>query len=402
MVCSLGLLAFLLTAPPVPAAETNSAIGTRPYPIVTTGQTAHYNNTNEIAAPAAGGAFYGQDAQFPSTPFSFKDNGDGTVTDNNTGLTWQQTPSSSRMSWSQAKSYCDSLVLGSHDDWRMPTLKELYSMSDFSRGWPYLNTSYFKIAGATVSKDEQYWADNYYVGVTVEGGSNAAFGVNHGTGHIKAYPALVTGPMAKVVRAVRGNAYGVNQFVDNGNGSITDQATGLMWAQSDSGEGMDWEHALAWAQKMNASNHLGFSDWRLPNVKELQSIVDYSRSPGATNAANAGPAINPLFRCTAITNEGGRADYPYYWTSTSARFQAGGPYYYAWYVAFGMAVDGGGQDSHGAGAARFDTKVEGGPAGEGGERYYNYVRLVRTISSAPAITAAGVVNACLLYTSRCV
>ena len=42
-------------------------------------------------------------------------------------------------------------------------------------------------------------------------------------------------------------------------------------------------------------------------------------------------------------------------------------------------VDGGGNDTHGAGAVRFDTKVEGGPLGEGGERYYNYVRLVRDI-----------------------
>ena len=48
-----------------------------------------------------------------------------------------------------------------------------------------------------------------------------------------------------------------------------------------------------------------------------------------------------------------------------------------WYVAFGRAVYGDGQDFHGAGGVRFDTKVEGGPLGEGGERYYNYIRLVR-------------------------
>ncbi|MBT8332491.1 MAG: hypothetical protein KJP06_09210 [Deltaproteobacteria bacterium] len=65
-------------------------------------------------------------------------------------------------------------------------------------------------------------------------------------------------------------------------------------------------------------------------------------------------------------------------TSTSAYFGTDSPeYYYAWYVAFGTAVDDAGEDMHGAGAARFDTKVEGEPLGEGGERYYNYVRLVR-------------------------
>ena len=377
----------------ISATATNATTNSLAYAIVCTGQTNCYSNTNQIAAPAAGQPFYGQDAQFRNTPFSFTDNGDGTVTDHNTSLTWQQTPSSSRVSWSQAKTYCDSLVLGNQSDWRMPTLKELYSISDFSQGWPYLDTTYFHISGITVSKDEQYWADNYYVGVTVEGGSNAAFGVNHGTGHIKAYPATITGPMAKLVRAVRGNTYGVNQFVANGNGTISDKATGLVWPQADSGKGMDWEHALALAQTMNASNYLGHSDWRLPNVKELQSIVDYSRSPSATIAANVGPAINPLFSCTGITNEAGTADSPYYWSSTSALFQSGGPYYYAWYVAFGMAVNGAGLDFHGAGAARFDTKVEGGPAGEGGERYYNYVRLVRTIATTDDSVGDGIPDA---------
>ena len=373
--------------------SSNAASSALAYPIVATGQTACYNNTNQIPAPAAGQAFYGQDAQFANTPMSFTDNGDGTVTDLNTGLTWQQTPTSTRLSWSQAVSYCDTLVLGGYDDWRMPTLKELFAIGNFSQGWPYLDTNFFNISAATVSKDEQYWADNYYVGVTVEGGSNAAFGVNHGTGHIKAYPATATGTMGKLARAVRGNRYGTNQFVNNTTGTITDQATGLMWPQADSGAGMDWEDALAWAQTRNAANYLGFSNWRLPNVKELQSIVDYSRSPSATNAAKVGPAIDPMFSCTGITNEAGASDYPYYWTSTSARFEAGAPFYYAWYVAFGRAVDTSGLDLHGAGAVRFDTKYEGGPAAEGGERYYNYVRLVRTVTATDDSVGDGIPDA---------
>ena len=150
-----------------------------------------------------------------------------------------------------------------------------------------------------------------------------------------------------------------------------------MWMQADSGEGMDWEAALAYAQEMNEANYLGYSDWRLPNVKELQSIVDYDYAPDALDAAYDGPALDPMFSVSEITNEAGELDYPYYWTSTSARFQATGDFSYAWYVAAGRAVDAAGSDSHGAGAVRFDVKVEGGPAGEGGERVYNYVRLVR-------------------------
>jgi hypothetical protein len=268
----------------------------------------------------------------------------------------------------------NSLALGGYTDWRVPSCKELYSTSNFETGWPYLNTTYFSLANG-VTKDEQYWSSDYYVGVTVEGGSKAAFGVNHVTGHIKAYAAEGGGPMGgKKVRAVRGDSYGINEFVNNNNGTITDNSTGLMWTQADNGEGLDWGHALAYAEGAEIA---GFSDWRLPNVKELQGIVNYSYSPSATDVSKKGPAIDPMFSCTPIMNEAGNSDYPYYWTSTSAAFTTGEPFYYAWYVAFGMAVNGEGLDFHGAGGVRFDTKVEGGPLGEGGERYYNYVRLVR-------------------------
>ena len=79
---------------------------------------------------------------------------------------------------------------------------------------------------------------------------------------------------------------------DNNNGTISDLATGLMWEANDSKKGMNWEDALAYATKKNKEKYLGHSDWRLPNTKELQSIVDYSRSPQITHSA----AIDPLFK----------------------------------------------------------------------------------------------------------
>lgn len=358
----------------------NLNLSAQEYKLVETGQADCYDaDGNEINCPSEGEALYGQDAQYDSPTFSFTDNGDGTVTDENTGLMWQQTPTSNTFKWQQAVDYCDVLVLNDYDDWRMPTLKELFSISNFNSGWPYLDVDYFHLASGQVTKDEQYWCDNFYVGVTVEGGSEAAFGVNHVTGHIKAYPANAGGPVGgKYVRAVRGNAHGENDLIDNGDGTITDNSTGLMWTQADNGEGIDWENALTYAEGHELANH---SDWRLPNVKELHSIVDYNYSPSATNEDHIGPAIDPMFDCTPIINEAGDNDYGYYWSSTSALFSSNQPYYYAWYVAFGMAVNGAGQDFHGAGGVRFDTKYEGGPQGEGGERYYNYVRLVRDVST---------------------
>ncbi|WFB34542.1 DUF1566 domain-containing protein [Kiritimatiellota bacterium B12222] len=336
------------------------------YPLVDTGQIRTYTNKSEISYPQNGEAFYGQDAQYQGLSFSFKDQGDGTVSDLNTGLMWQQVPSPEGFSWEEAIAYCNQLKLGGYDDWRIPTLKELFSISDFSTGWPYVDTTFFSLATGHMGKDEQFWcAEDYKVGTT-HGGVHSAFGVNHVTGHIKAYPSG-KGPMGgKHVRAVRGEVYGVNAFVDNGDGTITDEATGLTWAQMDSEIPMEWKEALAYAESAVLAGH---DDWRLPNIKELQSIVSYTGDL---------PAIDPVFRSTPITNEMGLTDYGYYWSSTSAQFSSRNPgYFYAWYVAFGRAVNSQGEDTHGAGAVRFDTKIKDGPNGEGGERYANYVRLVR-------------------------
>lgn len=183
---------------------------------------------------------------------------------------------------------------------------------------------------------------------------------------------------------VRGNTgYGQNSFVDNRDGTITDNATSLMWAQNDNGTGLNWEEALAWLETQKAAAYLGYGDWRLPNAKELQSIVDYSRSPDTTGSA----AIDPLLNVTSITNETGEADYPFYWTGTTHANWSETSGGFGAYVAFGRAMgymDGAWTDVHGAGAQRSDPKA-GNPAdyptGNGPQgdaiRIYNYVRLVR-------------------------
>ena len=301
----------------------SSSSGTDNFELNETGQDKCYDTDgNQIDPPNEGESLFGQDAQFGESLFSFRDNADGTITDNNTGLMWQQIPSDQDFSWQEAVDYCENLELAEYDDWRMPSAKELFSISDFESGWPYLDTEYFILASGQVSKDEQYWTSNYYIGRTVEGGYNSAFGVNHVTGHIKAYSANAQGPVGgKYVRAVRGNSYGENDFVDNGDNTVTDKATGLMWAKNDDEITLDWPGALLYAKNSELAGH---SDWRLPNVKELQSIVDYSRSPSAEDTENIGPAIDPIFNCTPIVNEAGNDDYGYYWTSTSANLHQRG------------------------------------------------------------------------------
>jgi hypothetical protein len=356
--------------------------GALSYPIVDTLQTACYDNEGEIACPAAGEPFSGQDAQSFDAEASYAPSADGlTVHDEITGLTWQQGYEALPQYGSEANAICadlDAARYGGFAGWRLPTIKELYSLWKGSPGWPYVDTTTF--AHPTVDSHSIFWSSNEYVGVLEStddpaAGAKMTFGVNFDTGHIKAYTAE-TGPR-HLTRCVRGETYGVNDLVDHGDGTVTDLATGLMWSQDDSASGMDWEHALAFAHSQSDANYLGHADWRLPNAKELQSLVDYTRSPGATDASQVGPAIDARFNSTPIVNEAGDDDYPWYWTSTSAKANEGAPYISSWYVAFGRAVGSDGMDLHGAGAVRFDTKVVGEPGGE--SRSLNYVRLVRDL-----------------------
>jgi hypothetical protein len=382
------------------------------YPIVDTGQTTCYNNSTAISPPAPGAAFYGQDAQYQGLQPSYRNNNDGSITDLNTGLTWIQARGL-KVGWNAAVAGAATCNVGGYADWRMPTVKELYSLINFTgkstttaaSSTPYLNTSYFGFAYGNTAAGErlidcQDWSATQYVGTTMNGEATV-FGVNFADGRIKGYPKYQPGSNGTVdytlyARYVRGNTtYGVNNFVNNNNGTITDKATGLMWSQSDNGSGMNWQEALAWVQSKNAANFLGRNNWRLPNAKELQSIFDYSHAPDATNSNQRGPAIDPLFSCTSITNEAGAADYPFYWTSTTHLDNMG-----AVYDAVGEALgymqfppnSGNYQllDVHGAGAQRSDPK-SGDPAdypyGKGPQgdviRINNYIRLVCDASPVP-------------------
>lgn len=77
----------------------------------------------------------------------FTDNGDGTVTDANTGLMWQQGEVES-MIWEDAIACCESLSLAGYDDWRLPNIRELESITDDVLLNPAINTEYFPNAYA--------------------------------------------------------------------------------------------------------------------------------------------------------------------------------------------------------------------------------------------------------------
>jgi hypothetical protein len=343
------------------------------YAIVDTNQSLCYNSSTGASTACSG---LGHDGDYTGNQASYTlSDGGLTVTDHVTGLIWQQSSDitnddllnyDDKRYQSEAVSYCASLSLAGRDDWRLPSIKEAYSLIQFSgkdpSGYtgtdtsvllPFLDSSFDWAFGDLDSGtdriiDAQYASSTLYVSTTMNGDATM-FGVNYVDGRIKGYPTVTK---EYYVRCVTGNtAYGSNDFVDNNDQTISDNATGLMWQQSDT-ESTNWDNAIT---QCEAATTATYDDWRLPNAKELQSIIDYTRSPDTHSQA----AIDPIFNSSSLQNEAGETDWGYYWSSTThVNHTDDGSN--AAYLSFGRALGymhSSLLDVHGAGSQRSNDKV---------------------------------------------
>lgn len=352
----------------------------RSYAIVDTNQTLCYSSSTGNAITCAG---TGHDADYSGNQPSYTlTDGGLTVTDNVTGLIWVQSTDTDgvsgndindKLSQAAAISYCEDMDLGLGYTWRLPSVKELYSLilfngkdassytgTDTSTLTPFIDSVFdYAFGDQSVERiiDGQYATTTNYVSTTMTG-DDTMFGVNFVDGRIKGYPKNF-GATDKVfyVRCVTGNtSYGTNVFVDNTDSTISDTATGLMWQQDDSAS-TDWDDAVA---SCEVTTIAGYTDWRLPNTKELQSIVDYTRSPDTSSYA----AIDINFNVTSFTNEENITDWAYYWASTT-HVDNNDDGTNATYLSFGRALgyfDAGTGlavlDVHGAGSQRSNDKLD--------------------------------------------
>ncbi|MBC7640793.1 MAG: DUF1566 domain-containing protein, partial [Flavobacterium sp.] len=216
--------------------------------------------------------------------------------DNITGLMWQQVDGG-EMTIENAFIYADNLVLGGYSDWRLPTPKESFSILNHQNINPALNTAYF-----TNTNADYWWTNTYQAGDNTKVWcTNAGGGIGNkpksetiSAGGIKKFH-------ARAVRDITTPTVISNHFTDNGDGTVTDNLTQLIWQKVPNLSALIWENAIAYAESLSLASA---TDWRLPNLKELQSLNDES----LTN-----PSANTVFFPTIGVHN--------YWSSTSVQNQ---------------------------------------------------------------------------------
>jgi hypothetical protein len=300
----------------------------------------------------------------------FTTNEDTTITDHLTGLIWgpdgnimpardagwdvDGTVNDGAVKWERALDYIKKLNAGNylgHNDWRLPNLNELESLahSGVANAAVWLNSEGFQnvqpsgywtstssvripyaawmisLHGGWVNESDKF--EKYQMVWAVRNGSGGSPAGTWRTGQAKCYdyhgyeiPCAGTGQDGETGTGV---AWPSPRFSDHGDGTVTDNFTGLMWTKKANTPGLSvcspgtvksWQQGLDHVKCLNTHSYLGYNDWRLPNRKEIRSLMDYGKSIPAL------PVGHPFTDVQADFWGG------FYWSSTTAGWQASEAY----------------------------------------------------------------------------
>ena len=299
----------------------------------------------------------------------FTPNADDTITDNLTGLVWAKdattpkfnTCTGDAMTWQAALDYIKCLNTYSYlgySDWRLPNVIELESLVHAQQS---SNSSWLNSQGFVGVEADFYWsstslmsntslAQSVFMGdgtlYSFSGHKNfwihLAWPVRSGKSETSTGQAVwktgqtgcYDGDGTETACANTGQDgefrsgadWPSPRFAENNDGTVTDNLTGLIWTKDANTPGTSscvsatdktWQQSLEHIDCLNSANYLGFNDWRLPNRKELLSLVDFSKfNPSISEGS---PFVN--------VKSGG------YWSSSSLSYNNNT--HFAWFIDMG-------------------------------------------------------------------
>ncbi len=226
---------------------------------------------DDLRCTDEGEDLFGQDAVYAGLGtcvrknYSIKETGienENIIVDKNLNLEWQETVPEETYSWKDAVDYCKNLEYGGYDDWRIPAPKEIFSILTKGRCDTETTDSYFK---------ERY---AFLTSKTYAGDPNQAWYADDSFGNMSFQN--FSGNKKIHVRCVRGETIPEAAFILSTVGSdeiVTDSATGLIW-QKGHAAGKRWKEALEYCENLD---YAGYTDWRLPNINELVSLMNYDK-----------------------------------------------------------------------------------------------------------------------------
>ena len=220
------------------------------------------------------------------------------VTDDFTGLMWEQQVSASTYFWNasapvgSAQAYCASLTKGGYNDWRLPTAKELVSIVDYTLNAPALNTSIFSGSLSNI-----FWTST----LTVNGGAEILDFSNLGCSSNR------TVNSHEMIHCVRGYTQDLSErYTDENDNPLTvssyqvkDHLTNLIWQRNESAF-MSRYNAPSYCQSLA----LGTGSWRVPTIKELATLIDYTYyNPAINTTAFPNTSGNYFASSTGVEND---------------------------------------------------------------------------------------------------
>jgi hypothetical protein len=205
----------------------------------------------------------------------YTDNADGTVTDAVTGLIWQQSLAPGTFTLSNAVAYCPTLKLAGHSGWRLPNFIELASIVDYGQVDPVVNVRYFPtmpspsyLWSSSLIPPSSAWVIRFANMSHLPNGMTNALDVSSMNGVRCVRSAVGAVDSAKSAPAGR---------YTTASGTVSDIKTKLTWQQMAPAAAFTLTDAKTYCE-LTAGMSLAGTGWRLPTVKELLTILDYSHS----------------------------------------------------------------------------------------------------------------------------